>query len=327
MRKQSTSSLHFQRKISEFCNIRVAPFASNRALENIRPYLTSLIIYRKAPPMRNGRIDWQAVAGACGIEDEMTAELKKNLRSGLEAIIRWLDTERPAEDHRPAVEQSRTNRNPAGGSAKAMAAQPRSSAAIATVGQEQTRAKPGVQPRPIEEFPKPLFDWTEEPDGFQQALIYHMRRHGDSYWHLHRAVVREEDAFDRKTLLSWTKGTKVPRSIESLDILSRIERRYRLPAGYFKAKLPHQARSGVRSRGRKRYRCCGAAPACLASAGQLQRPAVRQARGNPGMGPPCDHFRIHRLPPFPGIGDEAALRYPLPGDFLRRVSFTAWVSG
>ncbi|WP_410176692.1 hypothetical protein [Sinorhizobium medicae] len=243
MRKQSTSSLHFQRKISEFCNIRVAPFASNRALENIRPYLTSLIIYRKAPPMRNGRIDWQAVASACGIEDEMTAELKKNLRSGLEAIIRWLDKERPAEDHRPAVEQSRTNRNSAGGSPKAMAAQPRSSAAIATVGQEQTRAKPGVQPRPIEEFPKPLFDWTEEPDGFQQALIYHIRRHGDSYWHLHRAVVREEDAFDRKTLLSWTKGTKVPRSIESLDILSRIERRYRLPDGYFKAKLPHQARS------------------------------------------------------------------------------------
>ncbi|WP_420841279.1 hypothetical protein [Ensifer aridi] len=118
-----------------------------------------------------------------------------------------------------------------------------SSAATAPIEREQTRAKPGVQPRPIEEFPKPLFDWTEEPDGFQQALIYHMRRHGDSYWHLHRAVVREEDAFDRKTLLSWTKGTKVPRSIESLDILSRIERRYRLPDGYFKAKLPHQARS------------------------------------------------------------------------------------
>ncbi|OAP50304.1 hypothetical protein ATB98_14920 [Sinorhizobium saheli] len=70
-----------------------------------------------------------------------------------------------------------------------------------------------------------------------------MRRHGDSYWHLHRAVVREEDAFDHKTLLSWTKGTKVPRSIESFEILSRIERRYRLPDGYFKAKLPHQARS------------------------------------------------------------------------------------
>ncbi|MBB4189312.1 hypothetical protein GGE07_005994 [Sinorhizobium terangae] len=132
---------------------------------------------------------------------------------------------------------------PAGGSAKVMATQPSSSAATATVEREQARTKPGVQPRPIEEFPAPLFDWTEEPEGFQQALSYHMRRHGDSYWHLHRAIVREEDAFDHKTLLSWTKGTKVPRSIVSFEILSRIEWRYRLPDGYFKAKLPHQARS------------------------------------------------------------------------------------
>ncbi|MEY9584275.1 hypothetical protein [Sinorhizobium fredii] len=243
MRNQSTSSLHFQRKISEFCNVRVAPVASKRALENIRPYLISLIINRKMPPMRNGRIDWQAVADACGIEDEMTAELKKNLRSGLEAIVRWLVKERPAEDDRPAVERPTTKTKTAAGSAKRMAARPTSSAATVAIEREQTRAKPGAQPRPIEEFPKPLFDWTEEPEGFQQALLYHMRRHGDSYWHLHRAVVREEDAFDHKTLLSWTKGTKVPRSIASFDILSRIERRYRLPDGYFKAKLPHQARS------------------------------------------------------------------------------------
>ncbi len=243
MRNQSASSLHFQRKISEFCSVRIAPVASKQALENIRPYLITLIIHRKTPPMRHGRIDWQAITEACGIEGEMTAELKKNLRSGLEAVIRWLDKERLEEDDRPAVEQPRRKRNPAGGPAKVMTAGRGSSAATATIERKQTRAKPGVQPRPIEEFPKPLFDWTEEPEGFQQALIYHMRRHGDSYWHLHRAVVREEDAFDHKTLLSWTKGTKVPRSIESFEILSRIERRYRLPDGYFKAKLPHQARS------------------------------------------------------------------------------------
>ncbi|MBB4091531.1 hypothetical protein GGQ79_000004 [Ochrobactrum pecoris] len=35
----------------------------------------------------------------------------------------------------------------------------------------------------------------------------------------------------------------MPRSVESFEILSRIERRYRLRDGYFKAKLPHQARS------------------------------------------------------------------------------------
>lgn len=37
----------------------------------------------------------------------------------------------------------------------------------------------------------------------------------------------------------------MPRSVANLEILGRIERRYRLPLGYFKKKLPHQARAGV----------------------------------------------------------------------------------
>jgi hypothetical protein len=65
MKTQAASSLHFQRKISDFCDVRIAPLVSKRALENIRPYLTSLIIYRKHPPMRTGRIDWQTVSDAC----------------------------------------------------------------------------------------------------------------------------------------------------------------------------------------------------------------------------------------------------------------------
>ncbi|WFS04052.1 hypothetical protein PR016_25005 (plasmid) [Rhizobium tumorigenes] len=35
----------------------------------------------------------------------------------------------------------------------------------------------------------------------------------------------------------------MPRSVASFGILSRIEKRYRLAEGYFKAKLPHQSRS------------------------------------------------------------------------------------
>ncbi len=70
-----------------------------------------------------------------------------------------------------------------------------------------------------------------------------MRRFGDSYWQLYRAVVRLNETFDSKTLLSWIQGERVPRSVTSFDILRRIEQRYRLSEGYFKAKLPHQARS------------------------------------------------------------------------------------
>jgi hypothetical protein len=56
--KQDIPSRHFQRKISEFCELRIAPIAPKRVLENIRPYLINLIIYRKPPPILNGRLDW-----------------------------------------------------------------------------------------------------------------------------------------------------------------------------------------------------------------------------------------------------------------------------
>lgn len=70
-----------------------------------------------------------------------------------------------------------------------------------------------------------------------------MRRFGDTYWQLYRAVVHLNETFDNKTLLSWIQGERVPRSVASFSILRRIERRYRLSEGYFKEKLPHQARS------------------------------------------------------------------------------------
>lgn len=95
----------------------------------------------------------------------------------------------------------------------------------------------------IEEFPTPLFDGWIDPTTFQEALALHMRRHGDSYWHLHRAVVRDDENLDRTTIRHWLQGSKAPRSVASMEVLARIERRYRLPAGYFKAKLPHQTRS------------------------------------------------------------------------------------
>lgn len=90
MPKHDLSSRHFQRKISEFCEVRIAPISSTRVLDNVRPYLISLVIYRKRPPILNAHLDWTAIGEACGIEDEMTAELKKQLRLGLDAIIQWL---------------------------------------------------------------------------------------------------------------------------------------------------------------------------------------------------------------------------------------------
>lgn len=107
----------------------------------------------------------------------------------------------------------------------------------------QKRRPRGVPPKPIVELPEPLFDEWEDPPTFVEALQLHMRRHGDTCWHLHRAITRPGEAFNRKTIVVWSNGEKPPRSVQSLEMLGRIERRYRLPIGYFKSKLPPTARA------------------------------------------------------------------------------------
>lgn len=244
MPKQDLSSRHFQQKISKFCEVRIAPVTSKRLLENIRPYLISLIIYRKSPPLQNRRIDWMAISHACGIEDELTADLKKQFRIALDAIIRWLGAPPASEDIRPMKRAQQSHK----------ADQHRSTIITPStrkprrIGDDDSHAQSasaprGPQPKVILPFPDPLFEASEDPAGFQDALVYHMRRFGESYWQLYRAVVHLGETFDDKTLLSWIQGERVPRSVASMDILSRIERRYRLPEGYFKVKLPHQSRS------------------------------------------------------------------------------------
>lgn len=140
MPKQDLSSRHFQRKISEFCEVRIVPIAPKRVVENVLSYLISLIIYRKPPPILNGLCDRRPVDAADG-----------------------------------SFAQS--------------ASAPR-----------------GPAPKPISPFPEPLFEATEYPASFQDALVYHMRRFGDSYWQLYRAVIRLGETFDDKTLLDRVPG-------------------------------------------------------------------------------------------------------------------------
>lgn len=102
-----------------------------------------------------------------------------------------------------------------------------------------------MKPKPIVEFPEPLWTIWEEPEAFTDALKLHVDRHGDSCWQLRRAIVRADESFDHKTFVSWLKGKRAPRSVASFEILGRIEKRYRLPEDYFKAKLAHPARAAT----------------------------------------------------------------------------------
>ncbi len=185
MTKHDLSSRHFQRKISEFCELRIAPIAPGRVLENIRPYLASLIIYRKSPPLLNGHIDWTMINQACGIEAELAAELKKQLRPGLDAIIRWLGAPPAAEERRPPKPTVSSGKMaPAKKAASARSARQPQRAATDSAFTRSASPQRGPAPKAISPFPEALFEATEDPASFQDALVYHMRRFGDTYWQL-----------------------------------------------------------------------------------------------------------------------------------------------
>jgi len=110
------------------------------------------------------------------------------------------------------------------------------------------RKRPGPKPKPVVESPEATDDSWEEPTTFREALALHMQRHGDTCWQLWKAVVRRRERFDKRTIPDWVSGGCVPRSALSMVVRARIEHRYRLPTGYFKALLPHSARATSRPR-------------------------------------------------------------------------------
>lgn len=241
MPNEDLSKRHFQKKISTYCDVRIVPVAPHWVVDNLRAYLLALITFRKTPALANNRYDWRQIAHDCGIDEELTTALKKQLRPALDAIMRWLK-EPPVEDD--AQKRKRPLAIPkARATSKFAPSTMDQGHGVEEVGSSRSTGRPGPKPKPVSDKPEPLFEANEDPSSFKGALAYQMRRFGESYWQLHRAVVRIDETFDAKTLLSWIEGQRVPRSVASFDILCRIERRYGLERGYFKAKLPHQSRS------------------------------------------------------------------------------------
>lgn len=119
---------------------------------------------------------------------------------------------------------------------------------------QHKRSKGGRKPLPIVESPVPNAKEWIDPPGFREALVLHLSRFSESYYQLHRSIIKPDDKLDRATLQSWVEGRRTPRSAASLEMLTRIEHRYGLPVGYFKSKLPNPARaaSGLVVRGMSR---------------------------------------------------------------------------
>ncbi|MBB5049387.1 hypothetical protein HNR60_004164 [Rhodopseudomonas rhenobacensis] len=238
----------FARKISDFCRLRIDPVLPPQESARIRTFLLHLIAGSVTPPRKLRGYDWEEIALQCGLDEKALWNAKATIEPALDAITR---NTKPLTG-RPAI-AAPSRKNPTsvprrGRPSKQLSKDERSEGRRGVADPSKRKAamdrqKPGQKPRAIEEFPEPLFQQWIEPTSFPEALELHMRRHGDSYWHLHRAVVRDDENLDRSTIRHWLQGSKAPRSAASMEVLARIERRYRLPAEYFKAKLPHQTRS------------------------------------------------------------------------------------
>lgn len=83
------------------------------------------------------------------------------------------------------------------------------------------KKKRGPKPKPVVEFPQALEgDWVD-PSSFPEALALHMRRHGDSCNHLHRAIIGPRDKTDRKTIQTWVLGSGLIDQSQKMTVAAR----------------------------------------------------------------------------------------------------------
>lgn len=110
---------------------------------------------------------------------------------------------------------------------------------------ERKPGRRGPKPRPIVEFPEPL--WTEwiDPEGFAEALQLHMDRHRDTDCHLERVLLAQKAPINMSTLRMWRLDSKIPLDGRSFRALAKLEHRYRLPANYFRDKIPPAGKAVV----------------------------------------------------------------------------------
>lgn len=212
----------FPRMLTDYLRRRAAHLFPPRELELLRLHLIDRLRRVEKLPSAGGGIDWAQLAQDAGVDARLMLQAKEALRPGLEALRREIAA-------RP----------------KPKAPKPPNPRARAQTPVLRRRPGGGRKPMPTIASPEANDDVWDDPATFQEALALHMRRHRDTSVSLTRAIVEPDDTLETSTIVTWRNGRKAPRSLASFDILRRIERRYRLPPGYFQAKLPHPARAAT----------------------------------------------------------------------------------
>lgn len=215
---KSKASALTQAKIQDYAQRKLASVFDQAEVNILQDYLTGLLMRNEYPPYRGSGIDVTRVASETPVSIKRLRSARLHLQPIFDAVARAVAEEglRPAKPKVPVAEAA---------------------VLAATAATIVPKVKRGPKPRPIVEFPEPLASEWDDPEDFGAALHLHARRHGETVYHLFDALVRPEDGVNRSTLISWGRGAKVPRAAISLEILGRVERRYRLPQGYFAAKV------------------------------------------------------------------------------------------
>lgn len=242
-----------ERMVSDYCRKRVAPYLVPVHAEALRKFLIATVNAAAGVPRHAGKYDWQAIAMLTNVPQNMLVDTSRHIVPLLDAIGRSA----AAPARRSAVKVAETAKAPSSKPdplpRRSLNVTDRADRVLSGAAkpepeaQEPSTVRPKRQydRRPIVEFPEPLWTEWEDVDGFADALNLHIKRHGDSVRHLYHAVARDDRATNHRTLMKWATGALAPRSIQSLEVLARIERRYRLREGYFKAKLPYPGRARI----------------------------------------------------------------------------------
>lgn len=78
------------RKLSDFCQVRVAPMLPPHEAERVRSYMVALVINCRHPPKRKRGYDWDEIAVQCAIPYELIIGARKAIEPGFDAIVRGL---------------------------------------------------------------------------------------------------------------------------------------------------------------------------------------------------------------------------------------------
>ena len=221
--------------VTKYCASRLIPYFHPPELTALRAYLIRLVLNREYPPYLGVRLSLPAIAAATGINVSRLKSARPYIRPVFDAVARAVAENAIREPQKRVRELGREARNET-------VPTPSPSAQIQLNGERKRR---GPAPKPIVEFPDALEMAWSEPDCLADALKLQAKRHGDSIYHLYKAVIRPNDNVDIATIMHWVRGKRTPRSLRSLEILGRIDKRYRLPDGYFKQKIDHPTRAAT----------------------------------------------------------------------------------